>query len=203
MSFEFKMAWRYWRARRKSLVRFTAMVAVIGIAAGVAALILANALAKGFADEMQDKILANTAHIAIFAANGAEISDWQTLREKIEPLANVVSIAPTTYENALLIGDAETSYAILKVQNQNNLYGSEIAVGKRLAEKLNLKIGDTAEIAATENQTPSRVKIAEIFQTGLYDYDAAWIYVTPENFARLHQQPIFTPTVLSVSVADI
>ena len=203
MSFEFKIAFRYFRARRKSLARFTAVVAVVGIAAGVAALILANALAKGFADEMQSKILANTAHITVFAADGAEISDWETVNGKIAAIKNVGQIAPTTYENALLIGGTETSYAILKVQNSSNVSGSNVAVGKQLAEKLNLKIGDTAEIATIENQTPTRVHVAEIFQTGLYDYDATWIRIAPENFARLHHQSSFTPTVLSVSVKDI
>ncbi|MET0753691.1 MAG: hypothetical protein ABWZ66_09980, partial [Pyrinomonadaceae bacterium] len=60
MSFEVKLAWKYFRAQRKSLARFTSAVAIIGIAAGVASLIIAQALARGFADEMQDKILANT-----------------------------------------------------------------------------------------------------------------------------------------------
>ncbi|MCY7347543.1 MAG: ABC transporter permease [Pyrinomonadaceae bacterium] len=204
MTFEFKIAFRYFRARRKSLARFTSLAAIIGIAAGVAALILANALAKGFADEMQNKILANTAHIAIFAADGAEIFDWETVKEQLETIENIENIAPTSYENALLIGETETSYAILKVQNQsNNVRGLNVAVGAKLAEKLNLKIGDTAEIATIENQTPSRVRVAEIFQTGLYDYDATWIRIAPENYARLHRRQIFTPTILNISVKDI
>lgn len=203
MSFELKIAWRYFRARRKSLARFTAVIAVVGIAAGAAALILANALAKGFADEMQNKILANTAHISIFSADGAAISDWNLLKEKIETLENVAKIAPTAYENSLIIGANETSYAILKVQTPTNLKGSQIAVGKKLAEKLNLKIGDAAEIATIENQTPVRVQVAEIFQTGLYDYDATWIRLAPENYARLHKQTDFTPPILDVSVKDI
>lgn len=203
MNFEFKLAIRYFRSRRKSLARFTAVVAVVGIAAGVAALILANALAKGFADEMQNKILANTAHISIFSTGGAEIHDWQMIKEKIGTIENVENIAPTTYENALLIGDTETSYAILKVQHQSQLTGNQIAVGVKLAEKLNLKIGDAAEIATIENRTPSRVRVAEIFQTGLYDYDATWIYIAPENYARLHGRQTFAPTILSVSVKDI
>ena len=203
MFFESKIAWRYFRSRRKSLARFTAFVAVVGIAAGVAALILANALAAGFADEMRDKILSNTAHITIFAADGAEISDWQTLTEQIKSLENVADVAPTTYQNALLIGETETSYAILKVQTRSDLQGNRIAVGAKLAEKLNLKIGDAAEISTLENQTPTRVKIGATFQTGLYDYDSTWIYIAPENFAHRQNQNAFTPTILSVSVRDI
>lgn len=203
MSFEFKIAWRYFRAGRKSLARFTALVATLGIAAGVAALILANALARGFADEMQNKILANTAHVAVFAANGAAVADWQTTKNKIEKLENVAKVAPTAYENSLIIGAGETSYAILKVQTESDLRGSRIAVGWRLAEKLNLQIGDTAELATIENNAPTRVSVAEIFQTGIYDYDATWILVAPETFAYLQKQKTFTPIVLDVSVTDI
>ena len=203
MSFEFKLAFKYFRAKRKSLARFTSIVAVVGIAAGVASLIIAQALARGFADEMRDKILANTAHISIFLKDGAEILNLQEIAENLKKLENVQEVLPTAYENALIIGETETSYAILKVKNQNGLTGSQISVGAKLAEKLNLKIGDSAEIVTLENQTPLRVRVAETFETGLYDYDSTWIYVSPENFARIHGQRTFKPTILNVSVKDI
>ena len=80
MSFEFKLALKYFRARRKSLARFTSVVAVVGIAVGVAALIIAQSLARGFQDEMREKILANTAHVSIFFKDGGEISNWQEIK---------------------------------------------------------------------------------------------------------------------------
>ena len=203
MSFELKLAYKYFRARRKSLARFTSVAAVVGIAAGVASLIVAQALAKGFADEMRDKILANTAHISVFLNDGGALGNHREIAETLTKIENVREILPTAYENSLIIGAAETSYAILKVQNQNELKGSQIAVGARLAEKLNLQIGGEAEIVTLENQTPSRVRVAKTFETGLYDYDATWIYVTPEKFAQLHGQPEFQPTILNVSVGDI
>lgn len=203
MSFELKLALKYFRARRKSLARFTSIVAVVGIAAGVASLIVAQSLARGFADEMRDKILSNTSHISVFLKDGTEIFNQKDIEEKLKTLENVREVSPTAYENSLIIGVSETSYAILKVQNQNNLKGSQISVGARLAEKLNLKPGDSAEILTLEMNTPSRVRIAETFETGLYDYDSTWIYVSPEKFAQLHGQTAFAPTILSVSVKDI
>ncbi len=204
MSFELKLALKYFRARRKSLARFTSAVAVVGIAVGVASLIIAQSLAKGFQDEMRDKILANTAHISVSLKDGTEILNWQEIKTNLERTENINEIVPTAYENALLIGEKETSYAILKVQSSKfKVQSSEIAIGAKLAEKLNLKIGDSAEIVTLENQMPQRIKIAETFETGLYDYDSTWIYVSPENFARLHGQQNFVPTNLSVSVKDI
>jgi lipoprotein-releasing system permease protein len=203
MSFELKLALKYFRARRKSLARFTSIVAVVGIAAGVASLIIAQSLARGFADEMRDKILANTSHISIFLKDETEIFNQKEIEEKLKNIENVREISPTAYENSLIIGASETSYAILKVQNQNGLKGSQISIGARLAEKLNLKPGDSADIVTLENQSPSRVRIAATFETGLYDYDSTWIYVSPEKFAQLHGQPQFAPTILSVSVKDM
>ncbi len=203
MSFELKLAWKYFRARRKSLARFTSAVAVLGIAAGVASLIIAQALARGFADEMRDKILANTAHISVFLADGAAIGSFSEISESLKKIENVREVTPTAYENSLILAQSGTAYAILKVQTENNLTGSQISVGARLAEKLNLKIGDEADIVTLENQTPSRVRVAATFETGLYDYDSTWIILAPEKYARLHGQPEFVPSILNVSVVDI
>ena len=203
MSFELKLAYKYFRARRKSLARFTSVVAVLGIAAGVASLIVAQALARGFADEMRDKILANTAHVSVFLKDGGEIVDYRETTEALKKIENVREVSPTAYENSLVLAKDETAYSILKVQTQTDLTGSQISVGSRLAEKLNLKPGDEAEIVTLENQTPSRVRLAATFETGLYDYDSTWIIITPEKYAQLRGQPEFQPAILNVSVRDI
>lgn len=213
MSFELKLAWKYFRARRKSLARFTSVVAIVGIAAGVASLIIAQSLARGFADEMREKILANTAHITIFSSDGLEIANWREVKEQLENTENVGEVSPTTYANAIIIGDAATSYAILRVQSSrfevessNERRITEISPGAKLAEKLNLKIGDKAEIVTLENQdAPTRtfLRVKDVFQTGLYEYDSTWIYISPETFAYLAGKKKFTPTILSVSVKDI
>ncbi|HZH34315.1 MAG TPA: hypothetical protein VEX64_05705, partial [Pyrinomonadaceae bacterium] len=67
MRFEFFLALRYLRVPRKNrLARFTALAAITGIACGVAAMIVAQALANGFRETMQEKILQNTAHVTVF-----------------------------------------------------------------------------------------------------------------------------------------
>ncbi len=215
MSFELKLAWTYFRAGRKSLARFTSLAAVVGIAAGVASLIIANALARGFSDEMQDKILSNTAHITIFAGDGAEISNWRETKKSLETLDNVREVSATIYESAFLLVAGEPNYTVLripnskfKIQNSNSAAVGEISValGAKLAEKTHLKAGDQAEIVTLGNQIEPRrsaVTIAGTFQTGLYEYDSTWIYISPENFAKMNGQKQFTPTILSVAVDDI
>ncbi len=224
MSFELKLAWRYFRGRRKSLARFTSLVAIVGIAAGVASLIIAQSLARGFSDEMQDKILANTAHVSVFPKDETEITDWQKIKAELEKTENVQSVSATAYENAIIVGTQATTYAILRVQSSKfKVQGQEeseteneqqttnneqisVSIGATLAEKIGLKSGDEARIVTFANENAAQnyvVRISETFQTGLYEYDASWIRISPEDFARLHNVPSFTPTILSVSVKDI
>jgi lipoprotein-releasing system permease protein len=233
MTFELKLAWKYFRARRKSLARFTAFAAVAGIASGVAALIVAQALARGFADEMRDKILANTAHITVFRKDGEPVFDWENLKTNLEKTENVRAVEATTYESALIVGKKSTSYCVVRAvpsskfqvpgkndnnaqiqRNENeerkpetwNLKLGTIKIGAELAEKTGLAIGDRAEIVFPNGEFApqnSRVSIKEIFRTGLYDYDSTWIYVSSEDFPKISGQSDFAPTVLSVSVRDI
>lgn len=216
MNFELKLAARYFRARRKSLARFTAIVAVIGIAAGVASLIAAQALARGFQSEMQDKILANTSHITIYQTNGDEIANWQTLKNDLEKLENIRKVSPTSYDSALLVSGDMTNYAVLRIRETktksdfpNSTPGAlSVALGAELAEKAGLKTGDEAEIILPTSRNEfapktSKVVVSEVFRTGLYDYDATWIYLSLEDMAQIAQRKDFAPSVLSVSVGDI
>jgi lipoprotein-releasing system permease protein len=220
MTFALKIAWKYFRARRKSLARFTSIIAVVGIAAGVASLILAQALARGFSSEMQEKILGNTAHITIFQIDGAEIANWQSLKENLMKTENVRAVSPTTYESILISGTKNTSYAVLRL-TENSLKDEEsatkdemnfpstieVSVGAELAEKAGLQIGGEADliVPAPNNFVPRtvHVRVAETFRTGLYDYDSTWIRVSPGNFKRIYERADFAPTILNVSVTDV
>lgn len=219
MNYELKLAAKYFRSRRKSLARFTAIVAIVGIAAGVASLIAAQALARGFQSEMQDKILANTSHITIYQTNSDEIANWQDLKNDLEKIENVREISPTSYESALLVNGNVTSYAVLRVVQRkdaktqsilNNEADAKIKIslGKELAKKADLKIGDEVEIVLPTSQSEfapktSKTIVSDIFHTGLYDYDSTWIYLSLEDLAKIAQRKDFAPSVLSVSVKDI
>lgn len=220
MNYEFKLALKYFRARRKSLARFTAILAVVGITAGVASLIVAQGLARGFQSEMQHKILANTSHITLYKNDGAEIKNWQTLVESLKKLENVRQAAPTSYENALIVNQGITGYAVLRVVGKektetkteaafrNPHSAITIAVGAELAEKTNLKIGDEAEIIIPTSQNEfapktAKVVVGDVFRTGLFDYDSTWIYISLESLAAIAQRPNFAPSVLSISVSDV
>jgi lipoprotein-releasing system permease protein len=115
MPYEFFLALRYLRVRRgRRVVKLTALAAVVGIACGVAALIVALALANGFRDELRDKILRGTAHITLTRADGRPLDDWRGLIARLRTVEGVADAAPTTYEGALLSGPNGASYTIVR-----------------------------------------------------------------------------------------
>jgi lipoprotein-releasing system permease protein len=115
MPYELFLAFRYlraWRGRR--LVRVTALVALAGVASGVAALIVALALANGFRDEMRDKILRGTAHITLLNARGGPLTDWRETARRVRAVNGVASVAATTYTGALLRSESGAAYAVIR-----------------------------------------------------------------------------------------
>jgi lipoprotein-releasing system permease protein len=115
MPYELFLALRYLRARRpRRLARVTALASLIGIAFGVAALIVALALSNGFRDEMRDKILKATAHITLMRRDGSQMADWRALVSRIRETEGVRDATPTTYDGALLSSTTSSSYAVLR-----------------------------------------------------------------------------------------
>ncbi|MEZ5346431.1 MAG: FtsX-like permease family protein [Pyrinomonadaceae bacterium] len=218
MSFPVKLAWTYFRSARKGLVRFTAWVAIIGIAAGVGSLIVAQALAKGFSDEISGKILTNTAHISVSENGGVKISNRQVVKKTIEAIRGVERVEPTVYENAVISGGERSGYALLKVKSEAResqpVLGSDrkdgdqirIFLGRELAKKLDLKTGaevNLITVGANEKPESAAARVGGIFETGLYEYDATWIYISAPDYLTLKRKDKFSPKVFNVFVSDI
>ncbi|HEX8721760.1 MAG TPA: ABC transporter permease, partial [Pyrinomonadaceae bacterium] len=115
MPYELFLALRYMRARRGGRVaRWTALAAVAGIACGVAALVLATAVANGFREELRDKILRGTAHVTLSREGGMRVGEAAAAAARVRRLAGVRDAAATTYEGALLSGPAGAAYTLLR-----------------------------------------------------------------------------------------
>ena len=101
MPYELFLALRYLRMKRaRRLSRVTALAAVVGVACGVAALIVALALANGFRDEMQEKILRGTAHVTLMRADGGQMADYRNIIERLKNIDGVRDAAATTLDRA-------------------------------------------------------------------------------------------------------
>lgn len=209
MLFELRLARAFLFTRRTSLARFTAVVAVVTLAAGVAALIVAQAIGNGFRSELQSKILANTAHIAVFMKDESRIENWETDISKIKDLGNIDSISPGAYESAVLLGDKSTEYVVLKTDDASaDGSGQEIvvSVGRELAEKSGVSPGSRLRLVVFGNDgRPHEASVTAdgTFTTGLYEYDSTWIKISRPDLARLRGDTSFAPSVLNVSLKDI
>ncbi|GAC1399545.1 MAG: lipoprotein-releasing ABC transporter permease subunit [Pyrinomonadaceae bacterium] len=115
--FDLFLAVRHLRfARRRAVQTFTALAGVVGIACGVAVLIFAQALAHGFRDELQTKILRGTAHLTIQRVDGAAFDEREVrdLKARVRGVAGVTEVSATSYTGALLSGRDASSYAIVR-----------------------------------------------------------------------------------------
>jgi lipoprotein-releasing system permease protein len=122
MPYEIFLAIRYLRVRRgRRVVKLTALAALAGIACGVAALIVALALANGFRDELRDKILRGTAHITLMRDDGRAIEDPRAVARRARGVEGVVEAVPTTYEGALLKGPGGMFYTLLRGVDEESL----------------------------------------------------------------------------------
>src|ERR1700694_6247113 len=97
--FELFIARRYLRAKRKQVViSIITAISIIGVAAGVMALVIALAINNGFLGTLQRNLLGATAHVSIIEKEpGFGIENWQDLIAKLKQLPHVTSAAPGLY----------------------------------------------------------------------------------------------------------
>ncbi|HEX4276664.1 MAG TPA: ABC transporter permease [Bryobacteraceae bacterium] len=105
-AFEFFVAGRYLRARRKEkVISVITVISVIGVAAGVMALIISLAVNNGFQTTLQANMLAATAHVNVLNKDpGVGIDDWRALAAKLRRAPHVVAVAPVLYDPVFLSG---------------------------------------------------------------------------------------------------
>lgn len=224
MPYEIFLAIRYLRSRpKRRLARVTALMAILGIAMGVAALIVALALGNGFRDEMRDKILQGTEHLSVLRSDGHAIEDHAKVAERLQQVDGVVSASVTTYDGALARGSKGSAYAVLRGIKSGNeaqaqrwliagtigpLFNStnasesslpQAVVGSELAAKIGVSTGDLFEVVAANGvavSTTRRLRVAGVFRSGLFEYDSTWIYVALEEHGE------HAGSVISVQVDD-
>jgi lipoprotein-releasing system permease protein len=193
--YEMFLAFRYLRSRRKRrMVRVTVLVGIIGIACGVAALIIALSLANGFRDEMRNKILSGTSHITLVRKDGTSIKDWHNLYAKLKNINGIASVAATSYEGALVDGPNNPAYAVLRgvdteskwaiegikrtlvsgsveplLDNKTEPSVPKVVIGTDLASRLGVGVGDGLRIV-TANMVlvSSEPQTKKIYISGIF-----------------------------------
>jgi lipoprotein-releasing system permease protein len=115
MRFEFFIASRYLRAKRKqAVIGVITAISIAGVAAGVASLIIALAVNNGFRQDLQERLLGSTSHVNLLRTMGDGIRDWRPLLERLQKRPHVLAAAPDIYEQVLISLGSRARGAVLK-----------------------------------------------------------------------------------------
>lgn len=115
MRFELFVATRYLRAkRRQAFIGVITAISILGVAAGVASLIVALAINNGFRQDLQQRLLGSTSHVSLLRVQSDGIKDWSSLLERLSKQPHVVAAAPAIYEQVLISRGPRARGAVLK-----------------------------------------------------------------------------------------
>ena len=217
LPFELRIGWRYTRAgrstRRNGFISFISGVSMLGIALGVAALIIVLSVMNGFQREVRDRMLSVVSHIEIYAQDGAALPDAAQTLLQARTNPQVVGAAPFIAAQALLargedmrgvlvrgsdpvfepevteLGKPEQRAALQRLQAGK--FG--VVLGSELAWALGVRVGDPVTLIAPSGQlTPAgvvpRLKQMEVlgtFDSGHFEYDSTLALVHWEDAARI------------------
>ncbi len=202
--FEWMLSLRYLRARRQEgFISVNAGFSFLGIMLGVATLIIVMAVMNGFRKELLDKILGLNGHLLIQPLE-SPLTDWEAVVERISKVPGIKLAAPIVEGQALAsspfnasgvlvrgvrVGDLARLPSVANTIRQGTLEGFDqgqgVAVGRRLADQLSLRAGDSVTLVAprgavTPMGTTPRIKsykIAAVFEIGMSEYDAAFVFM--------------------------
>src|SRR5579875_2947062 len=115
MRFELYIAARYLRARRRqAVVGVVTTISIAGVAAGVAALIIALAITNGMRRDLQDKLLGSTAHVQLERVEADGIRDWRPLLQRLRHVPHVTAASPGLFEQVLIARGARDGGALIE-----------------------------------------------------------------------------------------
>jgi len=209
MSFEWFVARRYLRSpHRPAILRLITLFSVLGVAAGVATLVIALSMNSGFRETLQDRLLGVTAHVSLTRPGSSAIHNYDQLAEKLQEIPGVKSVTPAIYDTVLLsfAGQArgvvtkgvevereeKNDEALQKITSGQLDFSPDadgidgLLVGKQLADEWKLQPGDFVTLTSPQGRlTPfgmiprsRRFRVAGVFESGFYDYDENWCFVS-------------------------
>jgi lipoprotein-releasing system permease protein len=196
MRFEFFVALRYLKAkRRQAVISVITLISVIGVMAGVCALVIALAINNGFREELEKRLLGATANINLIRAKNDGIQNYEQLADRLSHLPHVVAAAPALYEEVLISSHQRAQGVVLKGVDakrevkvgdlllrlrEGSLEGlsksfpnaDAIIIGKELAKSLGVFVGDTVLVTSPQGYlTPLEVvpKFRHFRVVGVFD----------------------------------
>jgi lipoprotein-releasing system permease protein len=206
-AFELFVAGRYLRAKRKqAVISVITVISILGVAAGVMALVIALAINNGFRNTLQRSLLGATAHVQLLEKKPEfGIQNWQELDPKLRRIPHVISASPGLYGVVLFSGPLQSTGAVLKgipvdnapdmlrrlkqgsfdgLRNSDGMPG--IILGSRLAQSTGMLPNSVVKVISPQGEltplgphlTPYRFRVVGLFETGFYDIDSGWAFTS-------------------------
>ena len=230
--YELILGWRYTRAgratRRNGFISFISGVSMLGIALGVAALIIVLSVMNGFQKEVRDRMLGVISHIEVFAPGGGALADPARTLAEIRANPNVVGAATFIAAQALLARGEDmkgalvrgidpalegqvTDLAVTSASALHRLVPGEFGVvlGGELARAMGVREGDTVTLIAPSGQvTPAGVvprlktmTVVGTFDSGHYEYDSTLVMMHQDDAAKIFR--LEGPTGIRIKLKDL
>lgn len=208
MRFEWFVAQRYLRSPyRPAVLRLVTLFSVLGVAAGVATLVIALSMNTGFRETLQDRLLGVSAHISLTRPGSSGIHNYEEMAAALGATAGVRSATPAVYQTVLLSFAGQARGVVTKgIDLERERQGDEalrrivagrldfsrdadgidaLLIGKQLAEEWKISPGDYVTLTSPQGRlTPfgliprtRRFRVAGVFDSGFYDYDENWCFL--------------------------
>ena len=213
--FEWLIGMRYVRgAGARGFLSFISVVSMLGLAIGVAVLIVVLSVMNGFARELQTRILSVIAHAQIEAVDG-RLGDWRHVQAQALAMPGVLAAAPYIQTQALLLHGQRSAGSAIRgvlpaeerraVGIADRIQGGSIdelsagsyriVLGDALAAQLDVHVGDSVVLVTPiADVTPAgplprmrRFVVSGLFHSGMYEYDSALAMINLTDAARLYQ----------------
>ena len=215
LPYEALIGTRYLRStQRRGFLSFIASVSVLGLALGVAVLIVVLSVMNGFERELRTRILSVTSHATLMGLGGP-LPDWRAAQRLAQSNAEVIAAVPYIEVQAMLVNGARSAptqlRGVLPAQEQRavslaqHITGGSVnaltpgsfrvVLGDALAEALGVKVGgDVILIAPQGSVTPAgftptmrRFRVSGLFHSGMYEFDSALALASMQDTARVYR----------------
>ncbi len=225
---EFLIAFRYLKSKRKEgFISVIAIFSFVGIMIGVATLIVVMSVMNGFRYELVNRILGINSHLTIYS-HAHQINDYAEILDEVKKISGVKFANPLVESQAMLSGPSKNSGGLVKgikledlknktLISQNIIAGNiedladknSVIIGAAVAQNMNLKIGDPIKIISAETSETiigaipriKTYKVAGVFESGMYEYDASTVFTNFE-IAQTHFRFLDAVSGIEIFVDD-
>jgi len=192
---EWTLAWRYFHSTRKHpFINVIKKISILGVALGVAALIVVLGVMNGFEKDLKDRIIGSFAHASIESGSPFEVTP--TFEETVRGTStHIIATNRFLQAQALLQKDKSIQGVLVKAAEKDGemrvtkiseyivkgaypLEGTrDVMLGDVLADSLGVVLGDKIQFISPDRKKPEWVVVSGLFHSGMYEYDSHLVYL--------------------------